>query len=130
MTTLRRPVLLYMHTCPFCSWSARVVAKLDRRERLGLLSMSHPEAQAMLEQFPIEVRYQTWYLVYPDGRFVNPPEATMALLDLLSALGPVAWFVRRLRLQGLVWRLEKLASAHREELGKLVPQKGAIQRFP
>jgi predicted DCC family thiol-disulfide oxidoreductase YuxK len=119
-----------MHTCPFCSFSARVVAKLDRRERVGLLSMSHPEAQAMLAQFPIEVRYQTWYLVYPDGRMVRPPEATIALLELLSPLAPVAWVVRRLRLEGLVGRFEKLVASYRGELGKLVPRRGAIQRFP
>jgi predicted DCC family thiol-disulfide oxidoreductase YuxK len=130
MTPLQRPVVLYMHTCPFCSWSARVVAKLDRRNRVGLLSMSHPEAQSMLEQFPIEVRYQTWYLAYPDGRLVRPPEATIALLDLLSPLAPIAWLVRRLRLQRVVGRIEKLVSAYRGELGKLVPKKGAIKRFP
>jgi len=92
--------------------------------------MSHPEAQAMLEQFPIEARYQTWILAYPDGRLVRPPEATLALLDLLSALAPVAWLVRRLRLQRLVGRVEKVVSTYRGELGKLIPKKGAIQRFP
>jgi len=130
MTTRHRPVLVYMHTCPFCSWSARVVAKLDRGERLGLLSMSHPEAEALLEQLPIEVRYRTWHLVYPDGRILSPPAATLALLDLLDGLAPVAWAVRSLRLQGFVGRLEKLVSAYRGELGKIVPHRGAIKRFP
>jgi predicted DCC family thiol-disulfide oxidoreductase YuxK len=130
MTALTRPVLLYDHSCPFCVWSARGVAKLDKRERLGLLEMLHPEAQVMLAELPLERRYRTWHLVYPDGRIVSPPEGVIVLLDLLAPLAPVAWVVHRLRLQGLVMRVEKLVSAYRGELGKVVPRKGPIRRFP
>lgn len=127
---LRRPVLLYAGPCRFCAWSAHVVAKLDRRGRLAILSMAEPEAETMLEAVPMLHRYRTWHLVYPDGRFVRPPEAVIDLLDLLDPLAPVAWFVRRFRLQGVVVRLEKLVSTYRGKLGKVVPRTGSIRRFP
>jgi predicted DCC family thiol-disulfide oxidoreductase YuxK len=49
---LSRPLIFYALTCRFCARAARVVAKLDRRERLALLSMLEPEAEALLEALP------------------------------------------------------------------------------
>lgn len=90
--------------------------------------MLHPEAQKLLEALPLEVRYRTWHLVYPDGRIVSPPDAVMLLLALLAPR--IARGLHRLRIDRVVVRLEKLISAYRGELGKVVPRKGAIRRFP
>jgi hypothetical protein len=90
--------------------------------------MLHPEAQKILEALPLEVRYRTWHLVYPDGRIESPPEAVMVLVGLLAPR--TARVIRRIRLDRVVVRLERLVSAYRGELGKVVPRKGAIKRFP
>jgi predicted DCC family thiol-disulfide oxidoreductase YuxK len=127
---LSRPLLLYAHTCRFCAWAARVVAKLDRRERLALLSMLEPEAEALLEPLPENERYKTWHLVLPDGTYVRPAEGSVMLLELIDALRPVGFLVRWLRLQRVVARMEALVSAYRGELGKLVPWKPPVRRFP
>ncbi len=127
---LSRPLLLYAHTCPFCAWAARVVASLDRRERLAFLSMLEPEAEALLELLPENERYVTWHLVLPDGTYLRRAEASVVLLELIDLLRPVGLLVRRLRLQRLVGWIERLVSEYRGELGKLVPRTSPVRRFP
>jgi predicted DCC family thiol-disulfide oxidoreductase YuxK len=127
---LKRPLILYAHTCRFCAWAAHVVATLDRRERLAFLSMLEPEAEMLLAPLPMNERYATWHLVLPDGTYLRRTEASVMLLDLIEPLRPLGFLVRRLRLQPLVGRLERLVSAYRGELGRLVPRASPVRRFP
>ncbi|HEV3473534.1 MAG TPA: DCC1-like thiol-disulfide oxidoreductase family protein [Actinomycetota bacterium] len=49
---LSRPLVLYKGTCPFCRASARLVARLDREERLALLPFDDADAAEFLEPYP------------------------------------------------------------------------------
>ena len=48
----RRPLLLFDGGCPFCRAAARLVSKLDRTERLALLSRDDEAAALYAERIP------------------------------------------------------------------------------
>lgn len=92
--------------------------------------MLEPEGEAFLEPLPEHERYASWHLVLPDGTYLRHAEASVMLLELIDSLRPVGVVVRTFRLERLVGRIEKLVSDYRGELGKLVPWKPPVRRFP
>jgi predicted DCC family thiol-disulfide oxidoreductase YuxK len=106
--TIERPVLLYDRGCRFCRFSARVVARLDRGERLAFLPLDDPRADALLETVPADERLASWRLVRRDG----------------SVRGH-AWLRGRLpdAAYGLIAR-------NRRRLGRFVPDRAGPYRYP
>lgn len=92
--------------------------------------MLDPEAEAFLEPLPENERYVSWHLVLPNGTYLRHAEASVMLLELIDVLRPAGRLVRTLRLERVVGRVEKLVSDYRGELGKLVPWKPPVRRFP
>jgi hypothetical protein len=106
--TLRRPVLLYDRHCRFCRFSARVVARLDRRERLAFVPLDDPAADLLLASVPAPERFASWRLVRRDGSVRGRGWARGRIPD---------------GLYGLVAR-------HRGRLGRLVPDGDGPYRYP
>ncbi len=92
--------------------------------------MLEPEAAAFLEPLPENERFASWHLVLPDGTYLRHAEASVMLLEEIDSLRPVGFLIRRFRLERLVGRIERLVSDYRGELGKLVPWKPPVRRFP
>lgn len=106
--TIERPVLLYDSGCRFCRFAARVVARLDRGERLAFLPLDDPAAETLLAPVPVEERFASWRLVRRDGS--------------VRARG----FVRG-RLPDAVY---DLVARNRGKLGRLVPDGAGPYRYP
>jgi predicted DCC family thiol-disulfide oxidoreductase YuxK len=109
---------------------ARVVAGLDRDERLAFLSMDAPDGARWLEPLPEEERRLSSRLVQPDGSFLHGAGALVALSELLPGFAPVGRVVRRLGLERHVDGFERLVSRNRGRLGKLVPNVPPVRRYP
>jgi predicted DCC family thiol-disulfide oxidoreductase YuxK len=112
-----RPTLLYDGGCRFCRFTARVVARLDRRRRLALLPFADPEASPLLEAIPENDRLASWHLVFPDGRRASRGRGIVDLLRVFPATRPLAPLLRPLPLDALY----DLISRHRHRLGRLLP---------
>jgi predicted DCC family thiol-disulfide oxidoreductase YuxK len=109
---------------------ARVVATLDRDERLAFLSMDAPEGARWLEPLPEDLHRTTSLLVLPDGRYLHGAESLAALSGLVPAFRPFAEVMRRFGLETRVNELERLVARNRARLGKLVPNVPPPRRFP
>ena len=130
-TLVRRPVLLYSSTCRFCRWAARVVAALDRRERLALLPLATEEAAYLLATVPQSKRTESWWLVLHDGSAVAGKDG--GALVLLAEIPLTSWIASALVWTGLsplVHRLEALIARHRGAMSRVVPDGPAPSRFP
>lgn len=106
--TVERPVLLYDDDCRFCRFSARVVARLDRGERLAFLPLDDPAADLLLATVPADERSASWRLVQRDGSVRGHGWVRGRLPD--AAYGLVA--------------------RNRRRLGRLVPDGAGPYRYP
>jgi predicted DCC family thiol-disulfide oxidoreductase YuxK len=109
---------------------ARVVARLDRDERLAFLSMDAPEGARWLERLPEELQRTTSLLVLPDGRYLHGAESLAALSELVPAFRPFARGMRRFHLESRVDDLERVIARNRATLGKLVRNVPPVRRYP
>jgi len=122
-----RPVVLYDRNCRFCRWSARMLARLDRRERLGFLPLDDPQADALLRPVGPEERMRSWRVAEMDGRLSEGADAGASVLTVLGA--------RRLAAASRRWggageRVYRTVATHRGLLGHLVPDGTAPHRYP
>jgi predicted DCC family thiol-disulfide oxidoreductase YuxK len=127
---LARPVVLYQDRCRFCRAAARLVARLDKRQRLALLPYDDPDAAqfvVFLERGRIE---ESWQLIEPDGRRLTHGDALVRLLQVLlptRRLGRVLhapWLVR------LATIVDRLISKARPFLSRFVPDRPGPRRWP
>lgn len=127
---LERPLVLYQDRCRFCRGAARLVARLDRRERLALLPFDDPEAAqfvVFLERGRIE---ESWQLIECDGRRLTHGDAFVKLLETLDLTRRVAGFLRVTRLTRLAGLIDRLISRSRPHLARLVPDGPGPRRWP
>ena len=125
---LRRPVLLYDAECRFCRFCVRAIARLDRPEGLGLLSLQDDETAALLGELSASERLQSWRLVSIDGTLGGFGAGTVGLA---GALG----FTRTARLLDRIPNatldgIYRAVARRRGLLGRLVPDGPAPRRFP
>ena len=93
-----RPLLLFDGGCPFCRAAARLVARLDRSDRLALLSRDDVAAAPYAERIPEHQVAESWQLIEPSGvRLMHGPAATR-LLEYLPATAWLACVIRSCRL--------------------------------
>ena len=129
--TLVRPVLLYSGTCRFCCWAARVVAALDRREQLALLPLADEAADPLFAAVPQDERGTTWWLVLKDGTPLRGDRGGgLALLAELRLTAGLSRALRALRMSALVDAADRLVSRYRARLGRFVPDRPALRRYP
>jgi predicted DCC family thiol-disulfide oxidoreductase YuxK len=128
VTSLRRPVLLYDSGCRGCRFTARLVQRLDRGERLAFLPLQAEEADPLLEQLPESERMASWRLVRPDGSVAGRGSGAPAVL---RALGHER-SARALEAlpESMLEHAYDLAARNRRRIGPLVPDGPAPRRFP
>jgi predicted DCC family thiol-disulfide oxidoreductase YuxK len=128
VTSLGRPVLLYDSDCRVCRFTARLVQRLDRGERLAFLPLDAEEAASLLAELPEEDRMASWRLARPDGSLAGRGAGAPTLLRALGR-------ERAARLVEAVpeTMLEHgydLVARNRGRIGGLVPDGPAPRRFP
>jgi predicted DCC family thiol-disulfide oxidoreductase YuxK len=126
----QRPLLLFDGGCPFCRASARLVARLDRRERLAMLDRDDDAAAPYVSRIPAEDVQASWQLIEPTGvRLMHGP-AAIRLLEYLPAMGPPARTLRKLRLTPLATVVNRLLGRVRKPLGPYFPDQRRPRRWP
>jgi predicted DCC family thiol-disulfide oxidoreductase YuxK len=125
-----RPLLLFDGGCPFCRAAARLVARLDRGERLAILDRDDAAAAPYVARIPDQDVQASWQLIEPTGvRLMHGP-AGIRLLEYLPA---TAWFgraLRRLRLTSAVTAVNRLLGRIRKPLGRFFPDQRRPRRWP
>jgi predicted DCC family thiol-disulfide oxidoreductase YuxK len=125
-----RPLLLFDGGCPFCRAAARLVARLDRRERLAMLDRDDDAASPYVGRIPEADVQASWQLIEPTGvRLMHGP-AGIRLLEYLPA---TAWFgraLRRPRLTSSVTEVNRLLGRIRKPLGRFFPDQRRPRRWP
>jgi predicted DCC family thiol-disulfide oxidoreductase YuxK len=108
----RRPLLLFDGGCPFCRAAARLIARLDRCERLALLSRDAEAAALYASRIPDDQFAESWQLIEPTGvRLMHGPAA----VRLLGYLPATRWLASLLR----SFKLTPVATAVNRVLGKI-----------
>jgi predicted DCC family thiol-disulfide oxidoreductase YuxK len=129
--TLPRTVLLYSGTCRFCCWGARVVARLDRREQLALLPLADEAADPLFAGVADAERRETWWLATRDGTLLRGDRGGgVALFAELRLTAPLGRALRVLRLSPLVDAIDRVVSRYRARLGRFVPERMPLRRYP
>ena len=82
------PVVLYDGQCAFCRVCARVLRRIDQRDRLDLLDFNRPEADPLLAPLPATERRAALHVADPDGTVHSAGPALRRALA--EALGPGA----------------------------------------
>jgi predicted DCC family thiol-disulfide oxidoreductase YuxK len=125
---LLRPVLLYDSGCRVCRFTARLVQRLDRGDRLAFLPLEAEEAGPLLEPLPEAERMESWRLAGMDGTLAGRGTGASAVVralgheraaDLLAALP-----------DPLLEHGYDLVAGNRGRIGRLVPDGPAPRRFP
>ena len=118
---MARATVFFDGDCGFCRWSADVLRRWDRADRLRFATLDSPEANAALAGLDRETRYGSWHLATPDGRIRSAGAAIPAILRLLPGGEPLAW------LASLSPQLTEAAyrtiSRNRFRLGRLIGQR-------
>jgi predicted DCC family thiol-disulfide oxidoreductase YuxK len=131
VTYVARPVLLYSGGCRFCRWAARVVATLDRGERLALLPLANEEAGRLLAAVPEDRRTESWWIVGRDGTpLAGKSGAATVLLTEIRLTRLLGRVLGAIGLSPLIDALDRLFARHRGRLSRFVPDGPAPQRYP
>jgi predicted DCC family thiol-disulfide oxidoreductase YuxK len=126
----RRPLLMFDGGCPFCRALARLVERLDRRQRLALLSRDDEAAAPYAARIPAYQIQESWQLVEPTGvRMMHGP-AAIRVLGYLPATSWLAWVLRSLRLTRFVTAFNRFLSRVRKPLAKFFPNPELPRRWP
>jgi predicted DCC family thiol-disulfide oxidoreductase YuxK len=127
---MARPVLLYDGGCRFCRFAARVVATVDRRGVLALLSLEDASAERLLAHVSEDRRGSSLRLALPDGRMLSAGAAALGALERLPATRPLARATALLHTQPAAEGLYGLVARNRDRLGNLVPDGPGPRRYP
>lgn len=122
-------MLLYDGECRLCRFTARCVARLDRRQELAFLPLQDAAASTLLAALAEDERLDTWRMVRPDGSLTG---YGAGIPDLLQAMR-LTRSVGRLLGRAPARALESLYGAvarNRRTLGRLVPNGAAPRRHP
>jgi predicted DCC family thiol-disulfide oxidoreductase YuxK len=126
----RRPLLLFDGGCPFCRAAARLVARLDRAERLAMLDRDDADAAPYVARIPEQEIQESWQLIEPTGvRLMHGP-ATIRLLEYLPATRRVGRGLRRLQLTRPATAGNRLLGRMRKPLGRFFSDQRRPRRWP
>jgi predicted DCC family thiol-disulfide oxidoreductase YuxK len=126
----RRPLLMFDGGCPFCRAAARLVARLDRKKRLALLSRDDEAAAPYASRIPEVQIAESWQLIEPTGvRLMHGP-AGIRLLECVPATRWLGWVLRGLRLTPFVTVVNRLLGRIRRPLARFFPNPRLPRRWP
>lgn len=91
------------------------------------MPLTDPEAEVLLAPIPERERLSSWHLVHPDSRYSSRGSAG---IDLVASLGYRRVWATAARFAGPLERLYAIVAAHRDKLGRVVPDGPAPRRFP
>jgi predicted DCC family thiol-disulfide oxidoreductase YuxK len=131
----RRPLLLFDGGWPFCRAAARLVARVDRKQRLALLSRDDEAAAPYAARIPAHQVQESWQLIEPTGvRLMHGP-AGIRVLEYLPATRWLGWscggFVSRRssrRLTGCLIGYESRSAGSSQILGCLADGRSRPER--
>ena len=103
---------------------------MDRRNSVGILGFTDPEASAYVGVIPPADFEMSWQLLLPDGRRLQTGAATLELAWMLPPAQNFARFVTRFHLGWLIEVLYSIVSRNRRWLGKLVRDAPGPKRLP
>jgi len=123
--------MLYDGDCRLCRWAARVVDRLDRDERVALLSLGDDEAPRLLASVPKAAHDERWWLVRRDGTVVpGDGGGGVELLTELRLTRPLGRPLQALGGARLLGGLNRCLSRSRSRIGRFVPDGPAPRRYP
>jgi predicted DCC family thiol-disulfide oxidoreductase YuxK len=126
----KRPLLLFDGGCPFCRAAARLIARLDREQRLAMLDRDDDAAAAYVARIPEQDVQESWQLIEPSGvRLMHGP-AALRLLEYLPATRRLGWALRKLGLTSLVSAANRFLGRIRKPLGRFFPDQRRPRRWP
>ncbi len=125
-----RPLLMFDGGCPFCRALARLVARLDRDERLALLSRDDEAAVPYAARIPPEEISASWQLIEPTGVRMMLGPAGIRVLEYIPTTRWLAWLFRTLRLTWLATAVNRLLSRIRKPLARFFPNPRLPRRWP
>ena len=126
---LCRPVLLYDDSCRLCRFAARGVIRLDRLQRLAVLSLKDEAASPLLAALPARERLETWRLAQPDGRLHGYGAGMRELVEAMRSTHSAGPVLSRIP-DGLLDAVYRVVARNRSLLGRLVPDGPAPHRYP
>ena len=116
--------------CPFCRALARLVARLDRTERLALLSRDDEAAAPYAVRVPAHQVAESWQLIEPTGvRMMHEP-AAIRVLEYIPATRWLGRVLRRLGLTPVVTEVNRLLGRIRKPLAQFFPNPHLPRRWP
>jgi predicted DCC family thiol-disulfide oxidoreductase YuxK len=122
--------LLFDGGCPFCRALARLVARLDRGERLAMLDRDDAAAAPYVARIPEEDVQESWQLIESTGvRLMHGP-AGIRLLEYLPATRWLGQGLRRLRLTSLATAVNRMLGRVRKPLGRFFSDQRRPRRWP
>jgi predicted DCC family thiol-disulfide oxidoreductase YuxK len=125
-----RPLLLFDGGCPFCRAAARLVARLDRGQRLAMLDRDDDAAAPYVARLPQRDVQEAWQLIEPTGvRLMHGP-AAIRLLEYLPETRWLGRALRRLQLTFLVTTVNRLLGRIRKPLALFYPDQRRPRRWP
>jgi predicted DCC family thiol-disulfide oxidoreductase YuxK len=126
----RRPLVLFDGGCPFCRAAARLVARLDRTERLALLSRDDEAAAPYTARVPERQVAESWQLIEPTGvRLMHGP-AGIRVLEYIPSTRWLARLLRTFHLTPFATAVNRLLSRARKPLGRFFPNPQVPRRWP
>lgn len=121
-----RPLLMFDGGCPFCRAAARLVARLERNQRLALLSRDDEATTSYVARIPAHEIQVSWHLVEPTGvRMMHGP-AGIRVLEYIPATRWLAWIMRTFRLTPLVTALNQVLGRTRKPLDRFSPIRSCL----
>jgi hypothetical protein len=109
---------------------ARLVAWLDRTERLAFLSRDDEEAAPYAARMPEQQIAESWQLIEPTGvRLMHGP-AGIRVLEYIAATRWLGRLLRTFHLTPFATAVNRLLSRVRKPLGRFFPNPRVPRRWP
>jgi predicted DCC family thiol-disulfide oxidoreductase YuxK len=112
-------VVFYDADCGFCSHSAAVLSKLDRRGRLDLMPLDDA-ASAFHDAPPQEQLMELMHVRDASGQWFVGGRAWLRITDELPLLRPLGWIGRLPLVRHLVDPVYALVARNRHNLSRLL----------
>jgi predicted DCC family thiol-disulfide oxidoreductase YuxK len=125
-----RPLLLFDGGCPFCRATARLLARVDRSERLAMLDRDDAAAAPYVALIPEEDVQASWQLIEPTGvRLMHGPAAAR-VFEHVPATAWLGRALRRPRLTALATGVNRILGRIRKPLAPYFPDQRRPRRWP
>ena len=86
--------LLYDEGCTPCVRFKEGIISWDKGRRIEPMGMRDPRIREIVPQMPRELLFQSFHLVFPDGRVASGHQAIPEILKLLPGLGWIGYSLK------------------------------------